>query len=322
MHTYIFEHENSVSFLDSMLLNGIRDMGGNPDSIAMIKSQIKSGIIQGPDIFLTGYTFDSEKDRSEPDSTTIIVGDFTNLEKIVDKLHGLNVDFIKVHNYFPHYRLEELIQIASQRDLRVVGHIPYGTGPHEAINLGMYSIEHVNSFIGSLVTTEGNDVNTITQAFTTLDSSYVSELSQLMVNNHTAFTPTLHIINKGYQSSGDENSRKLGGLMMDRFLPMVKSMNDQGVLLLAGSDDVPINEENYGAIHKEIEWLVKAGLSNLEALQTATINPAKFLKIENEYGSIEVNKKANLIILNNNPIENISFTKDIDYVIKKGVLYK
>jgi imidazolonepropionase-like amidohydrolase len=64
------------------------------------------------------------------------------------------------------------------------------------------------------------------------------------------------------------------------------------------------------------------GLSNLEALQAATIMGAKALGIQKDLGSIEVGKIADLIILNSNPLEDIHNSKDIKYLMKDGVLYE
>ena len=74
-------------------------------------------------------------------------------------------------------------------------------------------------------------------------------------------------------------------------------------------------------MHEELELLVTAGLSPLEALRTATINPAKFLKKENTMGTVQVGKSADIILLNSNPLENISNTKDIYMVIFNSILY-
>ena len=62
----------------------------------------------------------------------------------------------------------------------------------------------------------------------------------------------------------------------------------------------------------------EAGFSPLEALQTATINPAEFLDLENQLGTVEAGMFANLVILNKNPLENISNTKTINGIVLSG----
>lgn len=321
MHTHLLEHKNSTKHLDSLLKLGItsvRDMGGHADSLAQLKLNIDKGLISSPDVYFAGYTLDGIKDREKEDPTTWIITDTTNLNKVVTKLKYYGVDFLKVHSYFPDNRLEELISISSENNLSVVGHIPRHIDPITAVKLGLTSVEHSNSIIESLVTAQNNDVENITTAFAALDSTYLDNFANAFKEYNSAFTPTLHIINKIYQANLDENMRRLGKLMMDRFLKLTYTLNENGVLLLAGSDDVPIDETNLTSLHKELQWLVKAGLTPVEAIQAATINPAKFLKINSDYGSIEVNKKADLIILNGNPLDDISNTLDISRTLKNG----
>ena len=87
---------------------------------------------------------------------------------------------------------------------------------------------------------------------------------------------------------------------------------------MAGTD-TPIGYLTPGySLHKELELLSEAGLSNLEVLKSATITPAEFFGIEDQMGTIEVGKLADLVILNGNPLESISNTQNIHKVIAKG----
>ena len=73
------------------------------------------------------------------------------------------------------------------------------------------------------------------------------------------------------------------------------------------------------SIHEELEIFVhEAGFTPLEALQTATINPALFLDMEKTLGTIEKGKIANLVILSKNPLENISHSKSIEGIVLLG----
>ncbi|MEP3386865.1 MAG: amidohydrolase family protein [Reichenbachiella sp.] len=85
----------------------------------------------------------------------------------------------------------------------------------------------------------------------------------------------------------------------------------------AGSDEM-ISEDGTINLHKELELLTIAGLSNIDALRAATIVNAEGLGEEKNMGTIEAQKLANLVILNSNPLEDISNTQDIKYVFKRG----
>lgn len=101
-------------------------------------------------------------------------------------------------------------------------------------------------------------------------------------------------------------------------LRFVQLIHKAGIPIIAGTDyPNPHCYPGFG-IHDEMEWLVKAGLSPAEALKTATFNPAKYLQQSEKNGTIAVNKYANLVLLNKNPLENIRHTKTIEMVFVKG----
>ena len=101
-------------------------------------------------------------------------------------------------------------------------------------------------------------------------------------------------------------------------LSLVKTMHEEGVRIIAGTD-TPIGYLTPGySLHKELELLAEAGLSNIEVLRSATITPAEFLGLEDQIGTIEVGKLADLVILDKNPLESISNTQSIHRVISKG----
>lgn len=99
---------------------------------------------------------------------------------------------------------------------------------------------------------------------------------------------------------------------------MIKELNDAGVKIMCGSDSPEWFLVQGFSVHKELEALTEAGLTNYQALQTATINPANYLGIINRTGTIEQGKEADLILLDKNPVENISNTKSISGLFKKG----
>ena len=99
---------------------------------------------------------------------------------------------------------------------------------------------------------------------------------------------------------------------------LVKAIQDSGGRLIAGSD-TPEWFHTYGwGLHRELQALVKAGLTPLQALQAATVTPAEFLGASREWGTIEAGKRADLILLAANPLDDISNTMKIDAVAVGG----
>lgn len=104
-------------------------------------------------------------------------------------------------------------------------------------------------------------------------------------------------------------------------LGMTKKIHDKGIGLMAGTD-CPIFFLTPGlSLHEELAAFAKAGLSAIEILKTATTRPAEYFGMEDELGLIKVGYHADLLLLNANPLDDISNTKDIDAVIKAGTFH-
>lgn len=102
---------------------------------------------------------------------------------------------------------------------------------------------------------------------------------------------------------------------------VVGAMETSGVPILAGTDqENPYCFPGF-SLHDELGLLVRAGLSPLQALQTATLNPARFLGRERDLGTVETGKIADLVLLDANPLDDIANTKRIDAVIYSGRLF-
>lgn len=111
-------------------------------------------------------------------------------------------------------------------------------------------------------------------------------------------------------------------LLVEHNKRIIKDMHEAGVKLLAGTDTGanPLCWPGQG-VHLEIAMLEEAGLSPIEALKTATINPAIYLGIEKDYGTIASGKFADMILLSKNPLETVSNTQSIAGVIKSGAYF-
>jgi len=111
-------------------------------------------------------------------------------------------------------------------------------------------------------------------------------------------------------------------LLLDRYKKLVGDMRKAGVEFLAGTDSSGWNPVLPGfGLHEELALLVESGLTPMEALQSATRNPARYFNKLAEMGTVEVKKAADLVLLNANPLEDIHNTQKIDAVILRGRSY-
>lgn len=120
-----------------------------------------------------------------------------------------------------------------------------------------------------------------------------------------------------------DKARKNRKELDDFFRQLTTELHRAEVGLLAGSDCGAYNSYVYPgpSLHDELEALVSCGLNELEALRTSAYNGAQFLKKESEYGTVSEGKKADLVLLSSNPLDDIRNTRKIHAVIKQGKLY-
>jgi imidazolonepropionase-like amidohydrolase len=94
-------------------------------------------------------------------------------------------------------------------------------------------------------------------------------------------------------------------------------MHKAGIRIVAGTDQaVP----GY-SLHREIEIYNQAGFTPMEAIQATTIVPARAMGMDKELGTVEAGKRADLIVINGNPLEDIHATRNVEFVITNGVMY-
>lgn len=104
--------------------------------------------------------------------------------------------------------------------------------------------------------------------------------------------------------------------LADKSTEVVGEMQRQGVGILAGCDALTPGF----CLHDELEWMVKGGLSPMQALQAATRNPAEFLGKLDALGTVEQGKTADLVLLEADPLQDIKHTRRIAAVVVKGML--
>ena len=144
-------------------------------------------------------------------------------------------------------------------------------------------------------------------------------LSRTFADRGTAQVPTLVAVRSVWDAQADgmtEQDRRAADRVWDRYREMVRLMRDAGVPILAGTDQAP----DGASLHRELELLVEAGLSPLEAIVAATSRPAAFLGLTEELGTVEAGKRADLVLLDGDPLADIANTRRIAAVVVGGSL--
>jgi imidazolonepropionase-like amidohydrolase len=304
-------------------------MGGDADFILPLRDRVRAGTVFGPEIVASGPMVDN----APPEFPyRLHVTNAEEAKAAVRELKRLGVDFIKVHDHTPREVFFAAIAEASQVGLTVSGHVPLSVKVEEAADAGIRSIEHLANYevLGECSTGETYSLSSCLRLFDKLAAKGVWQTPTL------AFEQTLPDIFEGkplphaeYASDSLlELTRRnievshvpktsLDKLRYAARVTLQQGIHDiysRGNRFLAGCDGLVPGF----CLHDELEWFTKAGFSPLEALQTATINPARFLGREKLQGSIEVGKRADLVLLDADPLMDIRNIQRIDAVILRG----
>ena len=259
---------------------------------------------------------------------------------------------VKVYLSLPLDLMGATIDAAHKRGMQVTGHIGK-VSYREAAGLGLDNLEHGFMAMSDFVPGRkpGDPSNPVSnyRSLEALDpnSPAITDLIQLLVSKHVALTSTLAIFETftpGRRVASPAELDVLAPPLRESYLTRWAAVQVQnnptskaaftknmkleekffraGGLLVAGTDPTGYGGciAGYGN-WRAIELLVEAGLTPLEAIQVATSNGAKLLKIDAQTGSIEAGKAADLIIASGDPSKNISDLRKVEIVFKDGTGY-
>jgi len=320
MHGHLTDAtEDAFPLLIMNGVTGVRDMGGDLAQIDRWRTEIDNGLRVGPHIIRAGPFVDGPK---EGVTNRLTVRTPEEARQAVRDLKAKGVDFIKVHNALAPEAFFALMDEARKEHIPVAVHLPRGVSSAEASDAGVASLEHVETINESALWRKGATAKTVEQAVDENLGPAGQELFQRFVKNGTWYVPTLVAYERGFVLwSNDPESLRPRLDVHEKQIELVRMMHKAGVPIMAGSDFSDWALVPGVDLHNELALLVEAGFSPLEALQAATLNPAKFLGKTETFGTIEVGRAADLVILDGNPLDDISHTRKIHAVVLGGRFY-
>jgi imidazolonepropionase-like amidohydrolase len=259
--------------------------------------------------------------------------------RAVETLAAAGVTSIKVHDLLSPEMYASIVRAARSAGLPVVGHVPVTMTTDQVIDARQRSIEHLGQHHGPFAdcSTNGHiDRETSSRLLTdslyfayffsgaylapllaAFDADRCADLAKRLAEAEVWQVPTLVIWREW--SEGVPWIPPGVEVYLRESLPIAMRitviLNDAGVPIMTGTDNV-------GTIHDELALLVEAGLTPLQALQAATLNPARFVEQLDEMGTIEPGKLADLVLLDANPLDDITNTQKIRAVVANGRLYR
>ena len=338
------------------LANGVttvRDLGGSIERLVTLREEISVGNLMAPRMFISGMPINPGSVRAM---------NLNSSREMAEKLVEAGVDGIKVTGYTTDELREIVEVAHANGLIVYGHTGPKrgnrGPGARLAIEAGLDGIEHALGILEDAMDQavpvpadyDPFDSSHIFRYWygrmhTVVNSTTVGELVQLMVEEDVYFAPTLNNFMRNFvqrntpEVESDPNLKYIPEDEPDRFgrfteedrqewrktMELMKEatykFHEAGGLLINGTDSPGAALPGW-SLHQEMELFVEAGLTPMEALLATTLNNAKVLGKEDELGTIEAGKYADLIILDADPLLDISNTQEIHLVIKGGlVLY-
>ncbi len=321
----------------------VRSMLGHPAQLTL-RDRVARGEVLGPRIYTSGPSANGQS------VTTAAAG-----EQMARDQKAAGYDLIKIHPGVPLDAFEALAKTAREVAIPFAGHVPVAVGVHRAIEAGYRSIDHLDGyaeaairdgatigsngggFFGTLIAQDLDDrkipalvqktkaagvwlVPTETLMLNFLASDSVEammkrpELAYITPEVRTQWESGLRSFRSGPQHPSPQHRTRL----MAFRAKLLRQMQDAGVGILLGADSPQVLNVPGIATHQELAAVVKAGLTPYEALASGTRNVATYFGTANEEGTVATGMKANLLVLNANPLQDITRSLDRAGVVHTG----
>ncbi|CAN5772041.1 amidohydrolase family protein [soil metagenome] len=355
MHVHLTRDEPgaAINLAPVYLAHGVtsvRDVGSDLQAIKKMRSRIDSGEVPGPRIFFCGPQLNGKAFR--PGMCSLQTPDEARGK--VHELYAEGVHALKIYDQLQPSLAQVVIEEARELALPVCGHLGKTTA-REAISFGVSGVEHLTSLIFELF--NGEPRNPFPQDLfrrvseIDLHSSFARQLCKSAVAGGIYLDPTLVVydrIRRFPELKGGEQSPviplplrdywlvrmskfvsdwvksdfELAKYSFDKLKSWLKFIESEGALICAGTDTPNPYLVPGQALLDEIKLLAEAGLSNAAAVGAATFVAAKALNQAGEIGAIEIGKRADFLLLQGDPLADISAVEKISAVFKDGVRYE
>ena len=350
MHAHIppppISQEQLEETLFLYLSNGIttiRGMLGHPSHLEL-KKLVANGDVLGPRIFTSSPSLNGNTVRTPAEA----IAKVTLYQKD-------GYDFLKIHPGILKPVFDQIVTTAKEVNIPFAGHVPVDVGIKNALISGYSSIDHVDGFLEGLVP-ESARVNPRENGFfgydfTMLaDTNLIPSLVSLAKEKKVWIVPTQSLFERWFAPvSADQllnepemiympvttltnwkmrkeqtmgEGTNFSKAQWERFnairLQLIKALQDNGHGILLGSDAPQLFNVPGFSIHHEIDGMIHAGLTPLQILQSGTLNPAIYFDQQEVFGQIKEGMVADLLLLRENPLDDIKALKKLDGVMVGG----
>ncbi len=319
--------------LKTLLHAGVTTIRAIPlysESALTWSARVNDGTLIGPTIVPTSSIFEKE-----PQRTSRGFGDPQTVRGWVRKEALLGSRWIKIYDSMDEDSLRAIVDTAREYGMKVCGHASR-VPPHRASAIGLATVEHVLGIGYSCLpdgvsppSELGSGLAAAAWYWDQLDERKCAELLETFKTNRTGWVPTLVVLERILELGGHDGKpiadpRTLERLRaaLHRSAELAVRLHRMGGLTGVGTD-FPVDTVSAGeSVHRELELLVSLGQATpLEALQIGTLSSARILGFEALLGTVEAGKIANLVVLSDDPLKNISNVRSVTLVVHDGKVH-
>jgi len=338
MHSHFEQVEWGPAYLAAGVTT-VRDVGNEFEFITAVRDALKAGNGLGPRMLLAGI-IDGESDTSWG---LIRASTPAEAEAAVSRYHTAGFQQIKIYSSVEPAIVEAICAAAHKLGMTVTGHVPTGLNAIQAVEAGMDQINHVQYLLQVLRPRTFRPLQGAPAPPLDFQTPEAQKTIQFLKSHNTVIDPTLavfewtmHSAEKPYatiEPGAAKVPRQLAGAInntgvpavsapqtlaiLDRYYAIVGALHKAGIPIIAGTDQVVPGH----SLHREIELYVKSGFTPMEAIQAATLVPSRVMKMDKDSGTIEAGKRADIIILDRDPLDNIRNIRTGKTVIAAGRIY-
>lgn len=316
-------HASQIDWAPVYLASGVttlRDLGGDNAFLMAIRDAIRSGAALGPRYLLAGLV-----DGPGPRAFGAVTAATPDEGRaVVRRYHDQGFEQMKIYSLVAPDVVKAIVDEAHKLGMTVTGHVPTGMTSQSVVEAGFDSIAHMQ-----LRGQAGSDASKEQIAFFKAHGTVMDPTqSWNELGGHPAsvtlesFLPGVSRLplplKRMFDSmpGGNADPQTWHTRLIDN-VKLLKDAVDAGLLVVAGTDKgVP-----GFSLQRELELYVEGGMTPLQAIQTATIMPARAMKLDKELGTIEAGKRADLVVLTGDPLARIANIRATRWVVSSGRLY-
>ena len=335
MHSHWYQVEFGPAYLAAGITTA-RDVGNDIEYATALRDAAKQGRGLGPRLLLAGY-IDGKNDIQSFD---VQAGTPAEARAAVRRYKDAGFEQIKIRDHVKLNILKVITAEAHRLGMTVTGHVPIGMNALQAVEAGMDEISHLNFVAGGffpknarddfevgidLDSPDSKNALRVFKEHSTVVDSTIAVLELIIRPKNMpieSFEPGVanvapELIEQIQKKGAPAEQAEAIRLVMETLLTIIGALHRAGVPIVPGTDvGVPGH-----TLHRELELYVKAGMTPMEAIQAATFTPARVMKLEKEVGTIEPGKRADILIVAGNPLEDISNIRRTELVVSQGRLF-